>query len=110
MANTTPPPHRSPFRVILRRTASAIAVLGAASMVPVDIARADVAGAMNSFFQDAGGAANVTGPSAYQGQTAGYYSMGNVWTRFPQKTTNIDQKPKIEFLMFFCVKNVENLS
>ncbi|MBZ6383062.1 conjugal transfer protein TraH [Sphingomonas sanguinis] len=66
-------------------------------MVPVDIARADVAGAMNSFFQDAGGAANVTGPSAYQGQTAGYYSMGNVWTRFPQKSVqpfNL-QMPKV---------------
>ncbi|MDJ0277647.1 conjugal transfer protein TraH [Sphingomonas sp. 2R-10] len=60
--------------------------LGAASMVPVGIARADVAGQMNDFFQDAGGAANVTGPSAYQGQSAGYYSMGNVWSRFPQKS------------------------
>ena len=85
----TPSPRPSPLRVILRRTAAAIAVLGAASMVPVDIARADGAGQMNSFFQDAGGAANVTGPSAYQGQTAGYYSMGNVWTRFPQRTTNL---------------------
>ena len=97
MSTTTSSPRPSPFRVIMRRTASAIAVLGAASMVPVDIARADVAGAMNSFFQDAGGAANVTGPSAYQGQTAGYYSMGNVWTRFPQKSVqpfNL-QMPKV---------------
>jgi conjugative transfer pilus assembly protein TraH len=29
------------------------------------------------------------GPTAFQGQSAGYYSLGNVWTRFPQKTTNI---------------------
>ena len=36
-----------------------------------------------------GAAANVTGPSAFEGQSAGYYSLGNVWTRFPQKTTNI---------------------
>ncbi|MCI1755316.1 MAG: conjugal transfer protein TraH [Sphingobium sp.] len=36
-----------------------------------------------------GGAANVNGPTAFQGQSAGYYSLGNVWTRFPQKTTNI---------------------
>ncbi|MBN8848037.1 MULTISPECIES: conjugal transfer protein TraH [unclassified Sphingomonas] len=49
-------------------------------------ARADVAGQMNSFFNDAGGAANVTGPTAFQGQSAGYYSLGNVWTRFPQKS------------------------
>ena len=37
--------------------------LGAASMIPAGMARADVAGQMNDFFQDAGGAANVTGPS-----------------------------------------------
>ncbi|MAM37017.1 MAG: conjugal transfer protein TraH [Erythrobacter sp.] len=43
---------------------------------------------MNSFFNDTGGAANVTGPSAFQGQSAGYYSMGNVWTRFPQKSVS----------------------
>jgi conjugative transfer pilus assembly protein TraH len=66
-------------------------------MIPVGIAKADVAAQMNSFFSDAGGAANVTGPSAYQGQTAGYYSMGNVWTRFPQKSVqpfNL-QMPKV---------------
>ena len=86
MTATTCKPRPSPFRVFLRRSAAVVACLGAASMIPVDIARADVAGQMNSFFQDAGGAANVTGPSAYQGQSAGYYSMGNVWTRFPQKS------------------------
>jgi len=85
MANT-PSPRPSLFRAFLRRTAAVAMTLAAASMVPVGIARADVAGQMNDFFQDAGGAANVTGPSAYQGQTAGYYSMGNVWSRFPQKS------------------------
>jgi len=85
MANT-PSPRPSLFRAFLRRTAAVAMTLSAASMVPVGIARADVAGQMNDFFQDAGGAANVTGPSAYQGQTAGYYSMGNVWSRFPQKS------------------------
>ena len=69
----TPSPRPSRLRAFLRRTAAVAMSLGAASMVPVDIARADVVGAMNAFFQDAGGAANVTGPSAYQGQTAGYY-------------------------------------
>lgn len=86
MNTPAPNPRPSSFRVFLRRSAAVVACLGAASMIPVDIARADVAGQMNSFFQDAGGAANVTGPSAYQGQSAGYYSMGNVWTRFPQKS------------------------
>ncbi|OJV29785.1 MAG: conjugal transfer protein TraH [Sphingomonas sp. 67-36] len=64
-------------------------MLGTAAMLNLTLlpaARADVAGQMNSFFNDAGGAANVTGPTAFQGQSAGYYSLGNVWTRFPQKS------------------------
>ncbi|WP_229665540.1 conjugal transfer protein TraH [Croceicoccus mobilis] len=44
---------------------------------------------MDAFLGDLGGASNVTGPTAFEGQSAGYYSLGNVWTRFPQKTTNI---------------------
>ena len=58
-------------------------------LVPAAPATADVGGAMDRFVADAGGAANVTGPSAFQGQSAGYYTLGNVWTRFPQKTTNL---------------------
>jgi conjugative transfer pilus assembly protein TraH len=69
------------------------AALALASLVPTTVplapAQADVGRAMDDFMRDAGGAANVTGPSAYQGQSAGYYSLGNVWTRFPQKTTNL---------------------
>jgi conjugative transfer pilus assembly protein TraH len=52
-------------------------------------AQASVAGAMDSYFDDMGAAANVTGPTAFDGQRAGYYSLGNVWTRFPQRTTNL---------------------
>lgn len=81
-----PSPRPSRSRTFFRRLAARAMVLAASSMVPAGIARADVAGQMNSFFNDTGGAANVTGPSAYQGQSAGYYSMGNVWTRFPQKS------------------------
>ncbi|SKB98857.1 conjugative transfer pilus assembly protein TraH [Sphingopyxis flava] len=76
------------LRAFRRRLAAAALSLGAASMVPIGIARADVASSMNSFFNDAGGAANVTGPTAYQGQSAGYYSLGNAWTRFPQKSVS----------------------
>jgi conjugative transfer pilus assembly protein TraH len=52
-------------------------------------AQASVAGAMDSYFDDMGAAANVTGPTAFDGQRAGYYSLGNVWMRFPQRTTNL---------------------
>jgi conjugative transfer pilus assembly protein TraH len=60
-----------------------------ACTLPVQSVSADVGSSMDSFLNDVGGAANINGPSAYQGQSAGYYSLGNVWTRFPQKTTNI---------------------
>jgi conjugative transfer pilus assembly protein TraH len=60
-----------------------LAISGAAVLPP---AAADVGTDMQTFFDDAGVRANVTGPSAFQGQSAGYYSGGNVWTRFPQKS------------------------
>ena len=83
----TPLPSARPsVRAFRRRLAAGIAALAAANLVPLGLAEAQVAAKMNEFFNDAGGAANVTGPSAYQGQTAGYYSGGNVWTRFPQKS------------------------
>lgn len=86
---TPPPPPRRPFfRVFLRRLAAGASLIAAAHLVPIGAARADVAGQMNNFFNDAGGAANVTGPSAFEGQSAGYYTGGNVWTRFPQKSVS----------------------
>jgi conjugative transfer pilus assembly protein TraH len=66
----------------------AVAAILAATL-PLTSASADVGSSMDSFLNDVGGAANVNGPTAFQGQSAGYYSLGNVWTRFPQKTTNI---------------------
>lgn len=77
---------RGRARRIFRSAAGSLAMVAALNFAIVGVARADVASQMNSFFSDAGGAANVTGPSAYEGQAAGYYSLGNVWTRFPQKS------------------------
>ena len=48
-------------------------------------ALAGVEGEIQNFMADMGAQANVTGPSAYQGQSAGYYSGGAMWARFPQK-------------------------
>ena len=85
-------------RVAIGRGARSLATIGCAAglagavvplVLPITPAAADVGGAMDKFVAEAGGAANVTGPSAFQGQSAGYYSLGNVWTRFPQKTTNL---------------------
>tara|TARA_R110002074_G_scaffold124561_1_gene261105 strand:+ start:91 stop:1521 length:1431 start_codon:yes stop_codon:yes gene_type:complete len=66
----------------------AIAAITAASLIIAPVS-ANVGDSMDRFMDDMGGAANVTGPTAFEGQSAGYYSLGNVWTRFPQKTTNI---------------------
>ena len=73
--------------MIIRFKRSIAALLIAA--LPFQAVSADVGSSMDNFLSDVGGAANVTGPTAFQGQAAGYYSLGNVWTRYPQKTTNI---------------------
>ena len=52
-------------------------------------ANADVNDSMNAYWSSSLGSANVTGPTAYQGQSAGYYTMGNVAFRGPQQTTQI---------------------
>lgn len=69
----------------LRKVALALA----ASSLVVTPLQANVGDSMDRFMDDMGAAGNVTGPTAFQGQSAGYYSLGNVWTRFPQKTTNL---------------------
>ncbi|MEO1648207.1 MAG: conjugal transfer protein TraH, partial [Pseudomonadota bacterium] len=69
------------------RIGVALSALAAASMAATPVS-ADVGGELNDFFDDMGVAANVTGPVAYQGQQAGYYSGGNIWTRFPQRQVN----------------------
>ena len=74
--------------VLRRKFGSGLALIAASHFAIVGVAHADVASEMNGFFNDAGGAANVTGPTAFQGQSAGYYSLGNVWTRFPQKSVS----------------------
>jgi conjugative transfer pilus assembly protein TraH len=73
---------------VTSRFPRALAALVALAL-PMSPVLADVGSSMDAFLDDVGGAANVTAPSAYQGQSAGYYSLGNVWTRFPQKTTNL---------------------
>lgn len=65
-----------------------IAFAAAFSLITTPLG-ANVGNSMDQFLDDMDTAANVTGPTAYQGQSAGHYSLGNVWTRFPQKTTNI---------------------
>jgi conjugative transfer pilus assembly protein TraH len=52
-------------------------------------ARADVNGAMDNFWNDSMAATNASGPSVYQGQAAGYYTLGNLSYRAPQMNTQV---------------------
>ena len=70
-----------------RITGSSLTCLAAVSLA-ASPAMAIVEGEMNSYFNSSGAAANVTGPSAFDGQAAGYYSGGSLWTRFPTKQIN----------------------
>ena len=69
----------------LLRWGATLLVSNALMTVPV---QADVNSKMNDFWNDIGVAANVTGPSSFQGQRAGYYTLGNVYVRTPQRTLN----------------------
>ena len=71
-----------------RRFARGVAIVAAAHFAAAPALAQGVQGEMNSFFNSAGAAANATGPTAYSGQSAGYYSGGSLWTRFPSKTVN----------------------
>jgi conjugative transfer pilus assembly protein TraH len=72
-------------RALLKGGAS-LGLLAAVNAAVLTPAVAGVGADMQTFFDDAGVRANLTGPTAFQGQSAGYYSGGNIWTRFPQKS------------------------
>lgn len=76
------------MRRLLTRAVRGLMLLLACHLTVAAPAQAGVNAELNSFFNQMGGAANVTGPSAYQGQSAGYYTGGSLWTRFPQGAVN----------------------
>ena len=69
-------------RRLSRIAVSSIALFAMCSIAPL---QASVDSELKKAFDDAGVAANITGPTAFQGQAAGYYSLGNIYTRFPQR-------------------------
>src|SRR3546814_7157739 len=85
------------FIARIRVAVSRIGIGVIALSVAAAPAQAGVGDEMSDFFNDMGASANATGATAYQGQSAGYYSLGSVWARFPQKSVypaNI-QLPKV---------------
>src|SRR3546814_20949606 len=66
------------------------ALTRAAASMALSPLSANVGDSMDRFMEDMGAAANVTGPSAFEGQSAGYYSLGNVGTRLDRKRTRLN--------------------
>lgn len=71
-----------------RRWRAVMMLVLSLNMALAQSASANVNGELNDFFNDLGGAGNATGPVAYEGQSAGYYTAGGVWSRFPQRSVN----------------------
>ena len=69
----------------------AIAALAAAALfallLSISPARADVLSEMNRFWQ--GAAVNTTGPTAFQGQASGHWTLGNLYLRSPVRSEQI---------------------
>ena len=77
---TTDPSARAPA-LAAAFAAAAMLVLGSAP------ARADVLSEMNRFWQ--GAAVNTTGPTAFQGQASGHWTLGNLYLRSPVRSEPI---------------------
>ena len=52
-------------------------------------ARADLNADMNRFWNALGGSSNVTTATAFEGQAASYYTLGNVRARSPSRNTSL---------------------
>ena len=67
--------------------AALAATLAVAVPVAVAPARADVLSEMNNFWR--GAAVNTTGPTAFQGQASGHWTLGNLYLRAPVRAEPI---------------------
>ena len=71
----------------LRRAVLFAAIMLAASLFGAAPGRADVLSEMNRFWQ--GAAVNTTGPTAFQGQASGHWTLGNLYLRSPVRSEQI---------------------
>ena len=58
-----------------------------ALLLSVSPAHADVLSEMNRFWQ--GAAVNTTGPTAFQGQASGHWTLGNLYLRSPVRSEQV---------------------
>lgn len=70
----------------LTRWMAGLILLTASAVFPVS-SRADLSGDLRRFWEQSGGGVNVTGPSAYNGQRAGFVTLGSVQVRTPVRNS-----------------------
>lgn len=66
---------------------SPLAMVSALALAAAPVS-ASVGDELEDFFDGMGAQANVTGPSAFNGQRSGYYTGGSLWARFPTENVN----------------------
>ena len=71
---------------VLARVAAGF-VLGAILVMAAASARADVLSEMNNFWR--GAAVNTTGPTAFDGQASGHWTLGNLYLRAPVRSETV---------------------
>ena len=69
------------------RSAVSAAVVVAAVAIAAPQAHADVLSEMNRFWQ--GASVNTTGPTAFQGQASGHWTLGNLYLRSPVRSEQV---------------------
>ena len=82
-------PHIDRIRLHLHRIARRLlpSVTVAVTLFAVAPAKADVLSEMNRFWQ--GAAVNVTGPTAFDGQASGHWTLGNLYLRAPVRSEQV---------------------
>jgi conjugative transfer pilus assembly protein TraH len=64
-------------------------LLSTSMLLSPNIARADLLGDLADFWEKSGGGVNVTGPSSYNGQRAGYATLGSVQVKTRNRTSSL---------------------
>ena len=82
-ASSPSPPGRS---AVTTRRIFMLLILGAAFFFAVS-ARADVLSEMENFWR--GAAVNTTGPTAFDGQASGHWTLGNLYLRAPVRSESV---------------------
>lgn len=65
------------------------AITAAAALASGSVAHADVGSDLKDFWERTGGGVNVTKPTAYKGQQAGYATLGSLYLRTQPRNSNL---------------------